>query len=158
MGIRYERGEVFLPQIIRSAETGKNSFDILKETLKHDDSADMSKGKIILATVKGDIHDIGKNVVKMLLENYNYEVLDLGRDVQPEAVVEAALKHEVKLIGLSALMTTTVSYMEETIVALKKENSEFVVVVGGAVLNADYAMAIGADHYGRDAKDSVSIA
>jgi|LSQX01.1.fsa_nt_gb 5-methyltetrahydrofolate--homocysteine methyltransferase len=158
MGARYERGEVFLPQIIRSAETAKNSFEILKEALHGDGLAQISKGKIILATVKGDVHDIGKNIVKMLLENYNYEVLDLGRDVDPQIVVAEAIKHEIKLIGLSALMTTTVRYMEETIVALKKENPDFVVMVGGAVLSEDYARSIGADHYGRDAKDGVAIA
>jgi 5-methyltetrahydrofolate--homocysteine methyltransferase len=158
MGDKYEKGEIFLPQLIRSAETVKNSFEIIKEHLKEESETSISRGKIILATVKGDIHDIGKNIVKVLLENYNYEIIDLGKDVPKEKIIEEAIKNDVKLIGLSALMTTTVKNMEDTIKTLKKENSNFVVMVGGAVLNEDYANMIKADFYAKDARDAVTIA
>lgn len=158
IGERYENGDIFLPQLIRSAETVKNSFEIIKEDLSIDSKEQISKGKIILATVKGDIHDIGKNIVKVLLENYNYEIIDLGKDVPKEKIVKEAIKNDVKLIGLSALMTTTVKNMEDTIKDLKKENPEFVVMVGGAVLNHDYANMINADFYAKDAREAVNIA
>lgn len=158
VGDRYEKGEIFLPQLIQSAETVKASFDILKERMLMDSTPDISNGKILLATVKGDIHDIGKNIVKVLLENYNYEIIDLGKDVAIEAVVEEALKHDIKLVGLSALMTTTVKSMEETISELKKANPEIKVMVGGAVLNQEYAHMIKADYYAKDAKGAVEIA
>ena len=115
------------------------------------------KGKIILATVKGDVHDIGKNIVKTVLENYGYDVIDLGKDVKPETIVETALSENVKFVGLSALMTTTLKSMEETI-ALLREKCDCVVMVGGAVLTPEYAEKIGADYYSRDAKESVDIA
>ena len=118
----------------------------------------MSKGKIILATVQGDIHDIGKNIVKVVLENYGYTVLDLGRDVPPERVVEEAVREDVRLVGLSALMTTTVGAMEETIAQLRRSGHDCKVMVGGAVLTPDYAEKIGADYYARDAKCSADIA
>ena len=118
----------------------------------------VSKAPIVLATVKGDIHDIGKNIVKVLLENYGYPVIDLGKDVEPAAVVEAAQKHAAPLVGLSALMTTTLGSMEETIRLLRAENVPCKVVVGGAVLTADYAKKIGADFYAKDAKESVDVA
>lgn len=158
VGERYENGEIFLPQLIHSAETVKSSFQIVKDKLKLKDNKEFSKGKIILATVKGDIHDIGKNIVKVLLENYNYEVIDLGKDVSKERIIEVAVKNNVKLIGLSALMTTTVKNMEETIGELKKVKPDCVVMVGGAVLNKEYADMIHADYYAKDAKGSVSIA
>jgi 5-methyltetrahydrofolate--homocysteine methyltransferase len=158
VGERYEKGYIFLPQLIRAAETVNSSFEIIKERLSAEACADISKGKIILATVKGDIHDIGKNIVKVLLENYNYEVLDLGRDIPKEIIIEEALKNDVKLIGLSALMTTTVKSMEDIIFALKETNKDFRVMVGGAVLNEEYAKMIKADYYAKDAKDAVSIA
>ncbi|NLL80803.1 MAG: homocysteine methyltransferase, partial [Tissierellia bacterium] len=134
------------------------SFEILKEKLSNENINDISKGKIILATVKGDVHDIGKNIVKVLLENYNYEVIDLGKDVPKEVILETALKNKVKLIGLSALMTTTVKSMEEIIKALRAESNDFTIMVGGAVLNQEYANMIGADYYGKDANSAVSIA
>lgn len=158
VGDKYEKGEVFLPQLIQSAETVQKAFEILKETLVLKDKETISKGKIVLATVKGDVHDIGKNIVKTLLENYGYTVIDLGKDVDKETIVKEVKKHKVKLVGLSALMTTTVKSMEETIQLLKNEGIDCKVMVGGAVLNKEYADMIKADYYARDAKDSVEIA
>lgn len=157
-GERYEKGEIFLPQLIRSAETVKFAFEIIKENLSQESRSEMSKGKIILATVKGDIHDIGKNIVKVLLENYNYEIIDLGKDVSKEIIVEEVTKNDIKLIGLSALMTTTVKNMKETIKALKEVKPECIIMVGGAVLNQDYADMIHADYYAKDASEAVRIA
>ena len=118
----------------------------------------MSKGKLIVATVKGDIHDIGKNIVKTILENYGYTVLDLGRDVSPETIAETAVRENVRLIGLSALMTTTLGSMEQTIRALRESGHACKIWVGGAVLTPEYASQMGADYYARDAKESVGIA
>ena len=120
--------------------------------------ATISKGKIIVATVKGDIHDIGKNIVKIMLENYGYEVIDLGKDVPIETVVETAKKQNIKLIGLSALMTTTVQNMKDTIKAIRESGIDAKVIVGGAVLTEEYAKKIDADYYAKDAKSSVEIA
>ncbi len=158
VGAKYESGVLFLPQLIQAAETVKNSFDVLKMEIAKSNTENISKGKIIVATVKGDIHDIGKNIVKVILENYGYEMIDLGKDVPVETVVEEAKKHKVKLIGLSALMTTTLRSMEDTINALKESGYEGKVFVGGAVLTPDYAKQIGADFYAKDAKESVEIA
>ena len=155
VGDRYEKGTVFLPQLIQSAEAVKSGFNVLKE---NSSSEGAGKGKIILATVRGDIHDIGKNIVKMLLENYGYEVLDLGKDVPAEEIVGAALENDIKLVGLSALMTTTVKSMKDTITALKAAGCRAKVVVGGAVLNEEYADFVGADYYGKDAGMTVKIA
>ena len=156
VGKGFEQGTVFLPQLLMSAESAKASFEVLKEKMAQNQS--LSKGKIILATVQGDIHDIGKNIVKVLLENYGYEVLDLGKDVAPEVIVQTAISEEVKLVGLSALMTTTVKSMEETIELLHKEKPDTFVVVGGAVLNQEYADQIHADHYAKDAMATVRYA
>ena len=156
VGKGFEQGTVFLPQLLMSAEAAKASFEVLKEKMAQNQS--LSKGKIILATVQGDIHDIGKNIVKVLLENYGYEVLDLGKDVAPEVIVKTAISEEVKLVGLSALMTTTVKSMEKTIELLHKEKSDTFVVVGGAVLNQEYADQIHADHYAKDAMATVRYA
>ncbi|KEZ86808.1 homocysteine methyltransferase [Clostridium sulfidigenes] len=158
VGEKYENGHIFLPQLIQSAETVKESFKVIKDKLRKGTDAEISKGKIVLATVKGDIHDIGKNIVKVLLENYNYEIIDLGKDVSKEKIVEAVIRNNVKLIGLSALMTTTVKNMEETIFELKRTKPDCVVMVGGAVLNEEYANMIKADFYAKDAKESVTIA
>ncbi|MFY9483941.1 MAG: homocysteine S-methyltransferase family protein [Tissierellaceae bacterium] len=158
VGDRYEKGEIFLPQLIQSAETVKSSFEVIKESLGRDSGEAISKGKIILATVKGDIHDIGKNIVKVLLENYNYEVIDLGKDVPSEVIVEEAIRQDIQLVGLSALMTTTVKSMEETIAQLKRDKPNIKIMVGGAVLNQDYADMIKADYYAKDAKGAVEIA
>jgi len=156
VGERYEKGTVFLPQLIQSAEAVKCGFEIIKERMPKDSSG--IKGKVVLATVKGDIHDIGKNIVRMLLENYGYDVIDLGKDVPPEAVVSAALDSGAKLVGLSALMTTTVKSMKDTITALKEAGCTAKVVVGGAVLNEEYVEFVGADYYGRDARATVKVA
>lgn len=158
VGSKYEKGEIFLPQLIRSAETVKGAFEVLRENLIKSGANDISKGKLILATVKGDIHDIGKNIVKVILENYGYEVVDLGKDVPIETVVTKAREENVKLIGLSALMTTTLVSMEETIKALRDSDLETTIFVGGAVLTQDYADMIGADLYAKDAKEAVEIA
>ena len=158
VGARYEKGEIFLPQLIQSAETVKNAFYVLKESLSKNSSNTISKGKIVLATVKGDIHDIGKNIVKVILENYGYEIIDLGKDVPAQKVVEAVNKYGVSLVGLSALMTTTLRSMEDTITALKEDGYKGKIFVGGAVLTADYADKMGADFYAKDAKESVEIA
>ncbi len=158
VGERYEKGEIFLPQLIQSAETVKPAFQVIKESLEGTSKRNITKGKILLATVKGDIHDIGKNIVKVLLENYNYEILDLGKDVPIDKIVKVATEEEIKLIGLSALMTTTVKSMEETIKELKKVKSDIIIMVGGAVLNREYADLIGADYYAKDGKGAVEIA
>lgn len=158
VGKKYEEGVLFLPQLIQSAETVKMSLNIIKEVLSKQNNNVTSKGKIIVATVKGDIHDIGKNIVKIMLENYGYEVVDLGKDVPIENVVQEAIKRNIRLIGLSALMTTTVASMKDTIEALRKENIDVKVFVGGAVLTKEYAKNIGADYYSKDAKSAVEIA
>lgn len=158
VGKGFEKGTVFLPQLLMSADAAKLAFVVLKEGLSGNGEEEQKKDKVILATVKGDIHDIGKNIVKVLLENYSFDVIDLGKDVAPEAVVEAAVKEDVRLVGLSALMTTTVVSMEDTIKLLRKEKPDCRIMVGGAVLNQDYADMIGADFYGKDAMQSVYYA
>ncbi len=156
VGVGFENKTVYLPQLLMSAEAAKSAFERIKLTLKGDNTA--NKGNFVLATVKGDIHDIGKNIVKLLLENYGFNVIDLGRDVPPEAVVEAVLKANAKIVGLSALMTTTVPAMEDTIKLLRQKAPDCKVVVGGAVLTKDYAQKIGADKYSKDAMETVRYA
>ncbi|MDY3617954.1 homocysteine S-methyltransferase family protein [Agathobaculum sp.] len=156
VGKGFEAGTVFLPQLLMSAEAAKAAFDVVKDAMKGQPQE--KRGKVILATVKGDIHDIGKNIVKVLLENYGYEVIDLGKDVAPEVIVDAALVHDVRLIGLSALMTTTVVSMEATIRLLHERKPDAIIVVGGAVLTQEYADTIGADYYARDAMATVHCA
>ena len=141
-----------------SAEAAKQAFEVLKEYMNGDDIGNAKKEKIILATVKGDIHDIGKNIVKVLLENYGFEVLDLGKDVAPEDIVQAVITEQVQLVGLSALMTTTVESMEKTIQKIKENDLNCKIMVGGAVLNQEYADMIGADFYGKDAMQAVYYA
>lgn len=158
VGQGFEKKTVFLPQLLMSADAAKAGFDAIKEYLKAKGDASASKGTIIVATVKGDIHDIGKNIVKVLLENYGFNVIDLGKDVPPETVVETAKENNVKLVGLSALMTTTVVNMETTIKMLKEELPECKIMVGGAVLTQTYADMIGADFYSKDAMGSVRYA
>lgn len=158
VGEGYEKGKLFLPQLISAAQTVQASFEVLKAHLAKNSAGSVSKGTIIVATVKGDIHDIGKNIVKVLLENYGYDIIDLGRDVDPQVVVDAILERGVRLVGLSALMTTTVRSMEETIKLIRKEAPGTTVMVGGAVLTAQYAADIGADYYARDAKEATNIA
>ena len=159
VGQGFERKTTYLPQLLMAAEAAKAAFEVIKSTMTVDPS-DSAEGKmpIVLATVKGDIHDIGKNIVKLLLENYGYSVTDLGRDVPPEVVAEAAIRLHAPLVGLSALMTTTVPAMEETIKALRKDAPWCKIVVGGAVLTADYAAEIGADRYAADAMETVRYA
>ena len=155
VGERFEKGTFFLPQLMASAEAAKAGFDVIRA---HAGGSDEGKGPIAIATVKGDIHDIGKNIVRMLLENYGYKVFDLGRDVDPQAVVDAALEHDCKIVGLSALMTTTVKAMEETIKLLRAQAPGVKVMVGGAVLTQEYADMIGADFYAKDAAESARYA
>ena len=155
VGKGFEKGTLFLPQLLMSADAAKIAFAVLKEQMPENTDGDQKKEKVILATVKGDIHDIWKNIVKVLLENYGFHVIDLGKDVPPEQVAETAVKEDVRLVGLSALMTTTVVSMEETIQLLRREKPDCKVMVGGAVLNQEYADMIGADFYGRDAMQSV---
>ena len=157
VGKDYETGVSFLPQLIKSADTVRAAFVVLKEAMAKD-GGDICYGKIVIATVEGDIHDIGKNIVKVLLENYGYEVVDLGKDVPVADVVKAVKEHQVKLVGLSALMTTTVVNMEKTIQALREEGLDCKIAVGGAVLTKDYAQKIGADYYCREAMDTVKAA
>jgi len=156
VGKGFEKGSVFLPQLILSADAAKAAFGALEQALPAGDSA--SGGTIVVATVKGDIHDIGKNIAAGILRNYRYEVIDLGKDVEPEKVVEAVREHNCRLCGLSALMTTTVGAMEETIRLLKAKAPECRVMVGGAVITEDYAKRIGADYYCESAMSDVRIA
>ena len=160
VGQGFEKKTTYLPQLLMAAEAAKAAFEVIKARASRTDTAETAEGKmpVVLATVKGDIHDIGKNIVKLLLENYGYPVTDLGRDVPPEAVVETAVKLHAPLVGLSALMTTTVPAMEETIKALRKDAPWCRIVVGGAVLTAEYAAAIGADRYAADAMETVRYA
>ena len=156
MGDDYAAGRIFLPQLISSAETAKACFDAVRASLP--DASGAEKGVIVLATVKGDVHDIGKNIVKTVLENYGYRVVDLGKNVPPEDVAEACAKHGVRLCGLSALMTTTVDNMRVTVERVHARCPGCKVMVGGAVLTADYAAEIGADRYCRDATESARYA
>ena len=156
VGVLFDQGKFFLPQLMASAEAARVGFDTIKAAMPAGEIAD--KGKICVATVKGDIHDIGKNIVKMLLDNYGYTVFDLGRDVDPQAVLDAVRERDVKLVGLSALMTTTVTSMEETIRLLHAEVPDVKIIVGGAVLTPEYAKQIGADYYAKDAAESARIA
>lgn len=158
VGENYEKGKIFLPQLIYSAKTVQSAFEAVKEKMQGTGQKSISKGKIILATVKGDVHDIGKNIVKVILENYGFEVIDLGKDAPAELILDTAIKEKVHLIGLSALMTTTVANMEKTITLLKENLPNCKVMVGGAVLTPDYAKMINADFYGKDAKEAADIA
>ena len=158
VGADFEQNRVFLPQLIQSAGAAQAAFEVIREKLSTGEGGSVSRGVIVLATVKGDIHDIGKNIVKVLLENYGYTVIDLGRDVDPAAVVEAARKYEAPLVGLSALMTTTLKSMAQTIAQLHDAGLPCKIMVGGAVLTPEYAKEISADFYARDAKESVDIA
>ena len=166
VGADFENKKIFLPQLIQSANTAQACFEVIKSHLAKSGGAGVSKGRIILATVKGDIHDIGKNIVKTLLDNYGYTVVDLGRDVDPQLVVDTAVEQNITMVGLSALMTTTLKSMEDTIKLIRSTEalqnpdgtSRVKVFVGGAVLTEDYAMKIGADYYCRDAKESVDTA
>ena len=157
VGSGFENKTIYLPQLLMSAESAKSAFEVIKEFMQNGEKA-KSKGTFVIATVHGDIHDIGKNIVKLLLENYGFDVIDLGKDVPPETVVNAVVETKAKLVGLSALMTTTVPAMEETIKLLKTKAPWCKVVVGGAVLTQEYADKIGADKYAKDAMETVRFA
>ena len=159
VGKDYENGKIFLPQLMAAAEAAKKGFEAINEKIASDGTADYDKkGPVIVATVKGDVHDIGKNIVKTVMENYGYEVIDLGKDVAPQTIVDMAVEKGAKLVGLSALMTTTVKAMEETIALLKQTGADIPVMVGGAVLTAEFAKEIGADFYAKDAQAAVEVA
>ncbi|MBQ3921158.1 MAG: cobalamin-dependent protein, partial [Firmicutes bacterium] len=158
VGSGFEKGTIFLPQLLMAAEATSASFEVIKGHIKKQGTATEVRGRIILATVKGDIHDIGKNIVKVLMENYGFEVVDLGKDVEPAKVVETALRENIKLIGLSALMTTTVPYMEETVRLVHEAIPDAKINVGGAVLTQRYADMIKADSYSKDAMGAVRYA
>lgn len=157
VGAQFEKGELFLPQLMQSAEATQQAQEVLKAALAKSGQKSESLGRLLLATVEGDIHDIGKNIVKMILENYSYEVVDLGKDVPIETVVETVVTQKIKLVGLSALMTTTVQNMKKTITAIKTVAPDTVFMVGGAVLNEEYREFVGADYYAKDAMASVDI-
>ena len=158
VGKGFETGKVFLPQLLMAAEAASSAFEVIRDVLAKSGTKTELKGPIVIATVKGDIHDIGKNIVRALLENYGFKVIDLGRDVAPETIVETALRENCKLVGLSALMTTTVPFMEETIKQLNEADPSIKTFVGGAVLTAEYAEQIHATWYAKDAMASVRIA
>ena len=158
VGLEYEKGTLFLPQLINSANAACAGFDLIKTRIAERGGDSVSRGKILLATVEGDIHDIGKNIARVVLENYGYQVIDLGRDVPPEKIVEAAVREDIALVGLSALMTTTVDSMRRTIEALRASGHSCRIMVGGAVLTEDYAAKIGADYFVKDAKADVDVA
>ena len=157
VGIGFENKTIYLPQLLMSAESAKSAFEVIKEFMSGSEKT-KSKGTFVIATVHGDIHDIGKNIVKLLLENYGFDVIDLGKDVLPEVVVKTVIETKAKLVGLSALMTTTVPAMEETIKLLNSQAPWCKVVVGGAVLTQEYADKIGADKYAKDAMETVRFA
>lgn len=156
-GDDFEKGKIFIPQLILCATTAQEAFDVVKSKLGSGEASD-EQNRIVIATVKGDIHDIGKNIVKVILENYGYEIIDLGKDVEPQIILDTVKDRDIKLVGLSALMTTTLSSMKETIELIKSEKPDCRVMVGGAVLTADYAKEIGADFYVKDAKESADRA
>ena len=158
VGAKYEKGTLFLPQLLQAASAAQSAFEEIKTVIAQKGEGSASKGRIVLATVKGDVHDIGKNIVRVILENYGFEVLDLGRDVPVETVVDTVREKDVHLVGLSALMTTTLKSMEETIAALHAAQLDCKIMVGGAVLTPEYAEKIGADWYAKDAKRSADIA
>lgn len=157
VGEQYEQGRVYLPQLINAANAACAGFDIVKSRIAARGGADISKGRVVLATVEGDIHDIGKNIVRVVLENYGYTVIDLGRDVPVQTVVDAVIREDAPVVGLSALMTTTVTAMQRTIEAIRESGHACRIIVGGAVLTADYAREIGADYYAKDAKQTADI-
>ena len=158
VGERYEKQEIFLPQLMNAAAASGAAFDAVRSVMEASGAQGEGKGPIVLATVEGDIHDIGKNIVRTVLENYGFHVIDLGRDVPAQRVVQAVREHGAKIVGLSALMTTTVPSMRKTIAMLREQKLDVPVIVGRAVLTKEYAEEIGADYYARDAKQSADIA
>lgn len=158
VGELFEAKKLYLPQLINAANASQQGFDEIKQHMQNSGQDSISKGKILLATVEGDVHDIGKNIVKIVLENYGFEIYDLGKDVASEKIVEVAIKENIYLIGLSALMTTTLKSMEKTVKALHEANHPCKIMVGGAVVSREYAQSINADYYAKDAKQSADIA
>ena len=158
VGDQYEKGTMFLPQLLSAAQAAQSVFEVIRESMARKGGGVVKKGTMVIATVKGDIHDIGKNIVKTVLENYGYDVIDLGRDVPPETIADTVREKHIRLVGLSALMTTTLKSMEETIAALHAAKLDCKIMVGGAVLTPEYAKKIGADWYAKDAKCSADIA
>ena len=158
VGDRFEKKTLFLPQLLMSAEAAQGAFEVIKSHLQGEQDSKRSRLTIVIATVKGDVHDIGKNIVKVLLANYGFHVVDLGKDVAPERILQAVQREQAQLVGLSALMTTTVVNMKETIQLLHRETPAVKIMVGGAVLTQEYADSIGADFYGKDAMASVRYA
>ena len=158
VGEGYEQGKVFLPQLLSAAQAAQSVFEVIRASIAQKGGAPVKKGSLVIATVKGDIHDIGKNIVKTVLENYGYEVIDLGRDVPPETILQTVEAEHIRLVGLSALMTTTLPAMEETIHLLQTLPEPPAIMVGGAVVTPEYARRMGADYYSKDARQSVEIA
>ena len=158
VGEKFEQKKLYLPQLLMSADAAKAAFEVIKTVMANSEVKKEKKAKFVIATVKGDIHDIGKNIVKTLLENYDFDVIDLGKDVDPEKIVDTVKKTGAPLCGLSALMTTTVPAMEDTIIKLRAAVPECKIVVGGAVMNPEYAERIGADKYAKDAMETVRFA
>ena len=158
VGEGYEQGKVFLPQLLSAAQAAQSVFEVIRASIAQKGGAPVKKGSLVIATVKGDIHDIGKNIVKTVLENYGYEVIDLGRDVPPETILQTVEAEHIRLVGLSALMTTTLPAMEETIHLLQTLPEPPAIMVGGAVVTPEYARQMGADYYSKDARQSVEIA
>ena len=158
VGEQYEKGILFLPQLLSAAQAAQSVFSEIRTAIAKSGGAPVKKGRLAIATVKGDIHDIGKNIVKTVLDNYGYEVIDLGRDVPPEDILSAVQDGEIRLVGLSALMTTTLPAMEETIHLLKTLPNPPVIMVGGAVVTPEYASHMQADYYAKDAREAAEIA
>ena len=156
VGKSYETGKLFLPQLIKSAEAAKSAFEVLTLSMDKNETG-KAKGPVILATVYGDVHDIGKNIVRTIFENYNFDVIDLGRDVPPEKILETVEREKVNVVGLSALMTTTVASMKDTITKLKEAHPDVKIIAGGAVLTPELAKFAGADYYAKDAMEGVRI-
>lgn len=158
VGIDYESGRIFLPQLIKSANAAQAGFELIRDSIRRKGRDSISRGDILVATVKGDVHDIGKNIARVMMESYGYNVIDLGKDVDIADVVRTAKEKSIRLVGLSALMTTTLDSMRETIVQLKKEMPDITIMVGGAVLTEEYSREIGADYYVKDARADVEVA
>ena len=157
VGADYEAGRAFLPQLLSAAQAAQAVFEVVRRSIAETGGTPVRKGRFVIATVKGDIHDIGKNIVKTVLENYGYEAIDLGRDVPPEVIRDTVEAEDIGLVGLSALMTTTLPAMEETIRLLHRMEKPPVIFVGGAVVTPEYAQKMGADYYAKDARESVEI-
>ena len=155
VGVDYEQGKAFLPQLLGAAQAAQSVFEVIKTSLAEKGGETVKKHRVVIATVQGDIHDIGKNIVKTVMENYGYEMIDLGRDVPPEVIVKTVQEQGIRLVGLSALMTTTLPAMEETVRQLKAIDNPPYIMVGGAVVTEEYAQRMGADAYAKDARAAV---